>query len=66
MYTNCDELKLFLNESSLGRKSIEAYGHGECNVVYEKGTLKAVGYKNGKTATEDIRKTTGRPVLFRE
>ena len=61
VYTNCDELELFLNGQSLGRKSIEAYGHGEWNVIYEKGTLKAVGYRSGKTAAEDIRKTTGRP-----
>ena len=61
VYTNCDELELFLNERSLGRKPIERYGHGEWNVVYEKGTLKAVGYRNGEMVAEDIRKTTGRP-----
>ncbi len=28
VYTNCDELELFLNATSLGRKQIEQYGHG--------------------------------------
>ena len=39
VYTNCDTLELFLNGESLGKKSIEKYGHGEWNVPYIPGAL---------------------------
>lgn len=58
IYTNCDELELFLNGRSLGRKTIEKYGHGEWWVPYEKGSLTAVGYRIGKAVAKDERKTT--------
>ena len=32
VYTNCEELELFLNGRSLGKKEIEKYGHGEWSV----------------------------------
>lgn len=65
VYTNCDELELFLNGDSLGRKQIEKYGHGEWNVPYEAGELKVFGYRNGKIAAEDKRTTTGNAVSLR-
>lgn len=65
VYTNCDELELFLNGNSLGRKQIEKYSHGEWYVPYEKGELLCVGYKNGKKVCEDKRITTSKPVAFR-
>lgn len=58
VYTNCDELELFLNGESLGRKSIEKYGHGEWDVVYTPGTLTVKGYRDGKLVAEDERKTS--------
>lgn len=58
VYTNCDELELFLNGKSLGRKSVEKYGHGEWNVDYIPGTLLVNGYLNGKLAASDERKTS--------
>lgn len=61
VYTNCDELELFLNGASLGKKEIEKYGHGEWNVAYEAGELKVKGYINGKVVCEDIRKTSKAP-----
>ncbi|MBQ3547166.1 MAG: DUF4982 domain-containing protein [Clostridia bacterium] len=64
VYTNCDELELFLNGKSLGKKQIPLYERGEWNVVYEAGELKVIGYKNGKPACEDIRVTTGKPVAL--
>lgn len=58
-YTNCDELELYLNGKSLGRKKIEKYGHGEWIAEYQPGELKAVGYRNGETVCEDVKQTTG-------
>ncbi|TRW23387.1 glycoside hydrolase family 2 protein [Flavobacterium zepuense] len=60
-YSNCDEVELFLNKKSLGKKMMEQYGHLEWKVAYQPGTLEAVGYKNGKRILTDIRKTTGKP-----
>lgn len=62
VYTNCDELELFLNGKSLGRKEIEKYGRGEWDVVYIPGTLSVKGYRDGKLAAEDERVTTKSPV----
>ncbi len=61
-YTNCDELELFLNGKSLGRKQIEKYGHGHWDVEYEKGTLCVKGYLDGKQVCSDERVTTGKAV----
>lgn len=60
-YSNCDEVELFLNKKSLGRKKMEQNGHLEWKVNYVSGTLEAVGYKNGKKVLSDIQKTTGKP-----
>ena len=60
-YSNCDEVELFLNKKSLGKKKMEQNGHLEWKVKYEPGTLKAVGFKNGKKVLTEIQKTTGQP-----
>lgn len=65
VYTNCDQLELFLNGVSLGKKQIEKYGRGEWQVTYQPGTLKVVGYRNGKAVAEDERVTTGKPQKLR-
>lgn len=62
VYTNCEELELLLNGESLGRKTIERYGHGEWEVAYAPGEVRVVGYRGGKPVCEDSRKTTGKPV----
>ncbi len=62
IYTNCDELELFLNGKSLGKKQIEKYGHGEWDITYEVGTLKVLGYLNGEKVCEHQRITTGKPI----
>ncbi len=58
VYTNCEELELFLNGKSLGKKQIEKYGHGEWNVAYAEGILEVKGYINGKEVASDKRETT--------
>ncbi len=65
VYTNCDELELFLNGESLGRKTIEKYGHGEWNVPYVAGVLSVKGYRDGKLVCEQTKETTGRPASLR-
>jgi beta-galactosidase len=61
VYSNCDEVELFLNKKSLGKKKMEPNGHLEWKVNYEQGTIEAIGYKNGKKQLTDIQKTTGTP-----
>ena len=56
--SNADEVELFLNEKSLGKKTMERNSHLQWNVLYEPGTLKAVAYKKGKKITAKI-ETTG-------
>ena len=65
VYTNCDELELFLNGKSLGRKQIEKYSWGEWKVPYNSGELLCVGYKDGKKVCEDKRVTTGAPARLK-
>lgn len=59
IYTNCDEIEVFLNGKSIGKQSIDKYCHGNYNIKYCPGTLKAVGYKNGRIVCEDERITSG-------
>lgn len=58
VYTNCEELELFLSGISLGRKAVETYGHGEWSVKYIAGELSVKGYRNGEPVAEDIRHTS--------
>nr|WP_314895991.1 beta-galactosidase GalA [uncultured Flavobacterium sp.] len=57
-YSNCDEVELFLNKKSLGRKPMEKNGHLEWKVNYQPGTLEAIGYKKGEKTMTKIVKTT--------
>ena len=65
VYTNCEELELFLNGRSLGKKEIEKYGHGEWSVKYCPGTLEVKGYIGGKEVCCDKRITTGKPAALK-
>jgi beta-galactosidase len=65
VYTNCEELELFLNGQSHGKKQIEKYGHGEWNVPYTSGTLEVKGYINGKLVASDKRVTICKPVALK-
>lgn len=61
VYTNCDEVELFLNEKSLGAQKIERFGHGEWIVNYESGGIRAIGRNGGKKCAEEFIETTGEP-----
>jgi beta-galactosidase len=58
VYSNCDEVELYLNNKSLGRKSLTVNSHLEWIVKYEPGILMANGYKNGKKIITDKVETT--------
>ncbi|HEX8014739.1 MAG TPA: beta-galactosidase GalA, partial [Flavobacterium sp.] len=58
VHSNCEEIELFLNKKSLGKKKMEQNSHLEWKVKYAPGTLEAIGYKNGKKVLSDIQKTT--------
>jgi beta-galactosidase len=58
--SNADEVELFLNGKSLGKKTMPRNSHLEWDVVYRPGTLKAVGTRNGKKIVSEV-KTTGQP-----
>jgi beta-galactosidase len=61
VHGNVDEVELWLNGKSLGRKPMPRLGHLEWNVPYEAGTLVAKGYRGGKPTLTDQVETTGDP-----
>lgn len=63
-YSNCQEVELFLNGESLGRKSIEGKMDLTWMVPYEPGTLKAVAYKDGTPVAEKQYVTAGKPAAI--
>lgn len=58
--SNAEKVELFLNGKSLGTKTMKRDSHLEWDVPYRKGTLSAVGYRNGRKLTEKV-ETTGAP-----
>lgn len=64
-YANTDEVELFLNGQSLGRKPMPKNSHLQWAVKYEPGTLEAVGYSGGKMVAQDRVETTGQPAGIR-
>lgn len=60
-YTNCDEVELFLNGKSQGKKKAEPYKKLIWPVIYKPGKLEAKGYKAGRLVTKDVVETTTTP-----
>lgn len=58
-YSNCDAVELFVNGKSLGRKAMPVNGHLKWSAVYRPGSVRAVGYRNGKRIMEKKMETTG-------
>lgn len=58
--TNADNVELFLNGKSLGKKDMPRNSHLKWTVNYQPGTLEAVAYKKGKKLTSKV-ETTGTP-----
>lgn len=65
-YNNADEIELYLNGRSLGKKSKNGDElHVQWSVSYEPGVLKAVSRKNGKTVLQKEIHTAGQPYRIR-
>ena len=62
--SNADEVELFLNGESLGKKAVVKNDHLEWTVAYRPGTLLARSYKAGKLVRETKRETTGAPAAL--
>jgi len=60
-FTNLDQVELFINGKSQGKKTCEKYGHVEWDVTYQKGEIKAIGYRDGQPVLEDVKRTAGEP-----
>lgn len=67
VFTSGDEVELFLNGKSLGRKVKEkgAYRLRWDDVLYQPGELHVVAYKNGQKWAENKIRTTGEAVALR-
>ena len=59
--TNCDEVELFLNGKSLGKKTADVCEPPEWSVEFEEGVVVAKAYRNGKLVSEYKRATAGKP-----
>lgn len=65
-YNNADEVELYLNGQSLGKKTKkDDKFHVFWRVPFTKGTLKAVSRKNGKEVLSREVKTAGKPASIR-
>jgi beta-galactosidase len=64
VYSNCDEVELFFNNTSLGKqKPGKAWDkmQSQWMVKWQPGTLKAIGYKNGEIVSEKIIQSANEP-----
>ena len=59
---NCEEVELFLNGQSLGRKTVKTNSVLSWPVKYAPGTLLARAFKDGKEVLTNQVETTGEPV----
>jgi beta-galactosidase len=65
VYTNVDEVELFVNGKSQGKQKVPHLGHVQWKVRYEPGSIEARGYKGGKVALTEKRETTGPAAAIR-
>jgi beta-galactosidase len=65
VYSNVDEVELFVNGASLGSKKVPHLGHVEWKVKYQPGSIEARGSKDGKVVLTEKRETTGPAVAIR-
>jgi beta-galactosidase len=60
VYSNMDEVELFLNNKSLGRKTMEKNSYLSWEVPFKPGSIKAVAFKDGKKRLVKVVETTGK------
>ena len=63
-YSNAEEVELFLNDESLGSKSIKGRMNLSWDVHYQPGTLKAVARTNGEIVAKEIVHTASEPSVL--
>ncbi len=63
--SNCEEVELFLNGRSLGRKADDLCRHAEWQVEFEAGSISAKAYRGGKCVAEASHTTTGEPIAIK-
>ena len=63
VYSNCETVKLFLNDKLLGEKqtNIDNKHIASWNVLYTPGMLKAIGYNDNTAVDSFLLKTAGKP-----
>jgi beta-galactosidase len=63
IYSSCEEVELFLNNHSLGKKPTNKSTKmmAVFNVPYQAGELKAIGYSNNKQVNNSVIKTADKP-----
>ena len=61
VFSNCEEVELFLNDKSLGVKPMpdDKASPRTWTTTFQKGTIKAVGRNGGKVVAEQVLKTAG-------
>ena len=64
-FSNCEEVELFLNGQSLGKRAMPKNSHLTWKVPYTPGTLLAKGYKDGQVVAQERVETTGAPATIR-
>ena len=65
VYSNLDEVELFVNGKSAGSQKVPHLGHVQWKVRYEPGSIEARGSKDGKVVLTDKRETTGPAAAIR-
>ena len=64
--SNCDEVELFLNGKSLGRKPNDiCTNNPEWQVEFVPGRISAKAYRNGKTVAKAEQRTAGKPYALK-
>lgn len=63
-YTNCEQVMLFLNERFLGKQSVDSRYQAHWQVLFEAGSLCAVGLWHGQEVRAE-RKTASAPASLR-
>ena len=60
LYSNCEQVELFLNNKSLGKKAVNKNTYNAIyRVKYKEGTLKAIAMNHSKKVAEHILRTAG-------
>ena len=62
VYSNTEEVELFLNNKSLGKRKVDKNTYSaQYQVEYQEGTLKAIAFNHGKKVSQHIIKTAYKP-----